>query len=219
LGIETLGRKYRSLVAVRIMIKFDEKRLIADLRKMPDQTCAAFAAAAATRQLCSYERTAKGERRKSRSRPREILNKLWDDLLKGAIDPGEWEALLREAEGLLIDEDDIAVIGGAWADDAIASLLYAIRSVLGEKSQEAAWAARRAYEAAYRAATRALKLKSIRPEDISAINSHSFVQRELARQADDLGSLRRGKIDEVRLRAFSDEILTAEEVKHIGLGA
>ena len=147
------------------------------------------------------------------------MNKLWDDLLKGAIDPGEWEALLREAEGLLIDEDDIAVIGGAWADDAIASLLYAIRSVLGEKSQEAAWAARRAYEAAYRAATRALKLKSIRPEDISAINSHSFVQRELARQADDLGSLRRGKIDEVRLRAFSDEILTAEEVKHIGLGA
>jgi hypothetical protein len=196
--------------------QYDEKSLIADLKTLSDLGCVAFAAAAATRQICSWERAATGVRRKSRSHPREILDRIWDDLLKESIDLGEWQALLRRVEKLLIDADDIPSIGGAWADDAIASVGYAIRSGLGEKAQEAAWAARRATEAAYSAATRVLKPKIIRPEDIPTIVSHSFVQRELGRQADDLQSLRQGKIDEVRLRAFRDEILTAEEVKRIG---
>ena len=112
---------------------------------------------------------------------------------------------------LLPEESDDWVIGHALADDALSSLAYAIRCLLTPEPQEAAWAARRAYEAADQSAIRVLGALAGSPNTEAAIKSHGFVQRELARQRMDLHLLRTDSVDEVQRKAFADQLLTAQE--------
>ena len=72
--------------------------------------------------------------------------------------------------GLLPAESDDWVIGNALADDALSSLAYAIRCSLTPEPQEAAWAARRAYEAADQAAMRVLGVQPGLPNTEAAIS-------------------------------------------------
>jgi hypothetical protein len=90
-------------------------------------------------------------------------------------------------------------------------MAYAIRCLLTPEPQEAAWAARRPYEAADQAAIRVLGVQPGLPNTEVAIKSHSFVQRELARQRQDLLLLHDDAIDDVQRQAFTDELLTEQE--------
>jgi len=110
------------------------------------------------------------------------------------------------------ESDDWATKKHALADDALSSLAYAIRCLLTPEPQEAAWAARRAYEAADQAAILVLGVHLGSPNAEAAIKAHSFVQRELARQQTDISLLRADSVDEVQRRAFAAELLTSEEV-------
>lgn len=193
------------------MYSFDENALTGELGVLSSRARIAFAAAAATRQLVNFERLARESDAGSAQRPREITVQLWTDLQAAAIDRATWSARLDEVMNLLPEESDDWVIGHALADDALSSLAYAIRCLLTPKPLEAAWAARRAYEAADQAAIRVLAVQPGLPNTEEAIKSHGFVQRELARQRSDLSLLRSDSVDEVRRQAFVDELLTEQE--------
>ena len=193
------------------MYSFDEGSLIGELAALSDRARTAFAAAAATRQLRNYERLAHAAQAASDQRPREIATQLWTDLRTSAFDRGAWSSTLDEVMTLLPEEGDDWGIGHALADDALSCLAYAIRCLLSPEPQEAAWAARRAYEAADQAAIRVLGVQPGLPNTEAAIKSHVLVQRELARQRDDLSLLRIDSVDEVQRQAFANELLTEQE--------
>jgi uncharacterized protein YjaG (DUF416 family) len=193
------------------MHSFDENLLVDELERLSSKSQIAFAAAAATRQLTNYERFARDLDISNGQRPREIATELWTDLQAGTIDSALWSARLDEVMGLLPEESDDWVIGHALADDALSSLAYSTRCLLSLKPQEAAWAARRAYEAADQAAICALGIQPGLPHTEAAIKSHEIVQRELSRQRRDLALLSVESIGEVQRQAFEDKFLTEEE--------
>ena len=201
------------------MHRFDENLLVNELGRLPSRARVAFAAAAATRQLSSYERFALGLGTESAQRPREITVQLWADLHAAEVDRAAWSARLDEVMGLLPEECDEWEIDHALADDALSSLAYAIRCLLTLKPQEAVWAARRGYEAADQAAIRILGVQPGLPNVEVAIKSHSVVQRELARQWNDLALLRAEAVDEVWRQAFADELLTEQEAASVTKGS
>jgi hypothetical protein len=187
------------------------KTLVGELATLPNRARIALAAAAATRQLGSYERLARTLSAESAQRPRELAVQLWADLRSESFARAEWAARLEEVMSLLREEGGDWTIVHALADDALSSMAYAIRCLLTPEPQEAAWAARRAYEAADKAAIRVLGVQPGLPNTEVAIKSHSFVQRELARQRQDLFLLHDDAIDDVQRQAFTDELLTEQE--------
>lgn len=193
------------------MYSFEENALVGELEALSSRSRIAFAAAAATRQLGSYERFAREWDAGSEQRPRAIAAQLWADLQAMMVDHAAWSERLSEVMGLLPEESDDWTIGHALADDALSSLSYAIRCLLTPEPQEAAWAARRAYEAADQAALRVLRVQPGSPDTEAVVVSHGFVQRELARQRNDLSLLCVDSIDEVQRQAFVDELLTQQE--------
>ncbi len=193
------------------MYSFDERALVGELHALSNRARIAFAAAAATRQLSSCERLARGSDAGIGRRPREIAVHLWTDLQSAVTDRTAWSKRLDEVMNLLPEESDDWVIGHALAEDALSSLAYAIRCLLSSSPQEAAWAARRAYEAADQAAVRVLDVQPGLPNTEAKIWSHQFVQRELARQRKDLSQLRTDLVCDVQRQAFADELLSDEE--------
>lgn len=193
------------------MHSFDESALVVELDGLSSQARIAFAAAAATRLLSSHERLARESDAGGEQRPREIAAQLWTDLQTVAVDRAAWSSRLDEVMNLLPEESDDWVVGHALVDDALSSLAYAIRCLLTPEPQEAAWAARRAYEAADQAAIRVLGVQPGLPNTEAAIKSHNFVQRELSRQRNDLSLLRADSIEEVQRQAFADELLSEQE--------
>jgi uncharacterized protein YjaG (DUF416 family) len=200
------------------MINFDESALVRELAELPSSAMAAFALAAATRQLGNYERFARELSAASGQRPREIATQLWTDLSIKPIDRDAWTRNLDEVTNLIPEECDDWGIGHALADDSLSSLAYAIRCFLKADPQEAAWAARRAYESADQSAICVLEVQPGLPSTEVAIMSHPLVQRELSRQQRDLALLRIGSIRELQECAWHEELLTEREAARVVLG-
>lgn len=193
------------------MDSFDENALVNELAVLSARARVAFATASATRQIGNYERFARELGIKTEHCPREIMTHLWSDLLVMTVDRSAWSERLEKVMSLLPEEDEDWVISHALADDALSSLAYSIRCLLKPDAQEAAWAARRAYEAADQAAIRLLALQPGLPDTEMKILSHDCVQRELARQRNDLALLRAESIEETQRQALQSELLTEEE--------
>jgi hypothetical protein len=203
------------MTEVNGMYRFDEVLLLDNIGALSSRSRIAFAAAAASRQLGHYERIAR-DRHHDRD-PRVIATQLWATLRADSIDHPSWVSALDEVLSLLPEEGDESVIEYALVDDALSSLAYAIRCLLDPEPQEAAWAARRAYEAADQAAICTLAVQGGSLDTSAVIQSHAIVQRELARQHNDLSLLRAGALDEVQRLAWANELLTDQEVKSLRL--
>lgn len=188
------------------MLRFDENALVGELSALSRSARIAFSAAAATRQLGSYERFDHDVR--SQKRPRELVVELWAAIQSSTVDHAAWSAKLEEVMALLPEDGDNLALEDALAEDALSSLAYAIRCLLNPEPQEAAWAARRAYEAADQAAIRLLGVQPGLPSAEAEVLSHAIVQREISRQQRDLSLLRSGSLEEVKRKAFEDELLS-----------
>lgn len=149
------------------------------------------------------------------SHPRKIVTELWETLKADTFESPAWTKCVDEILALLPEEDTQRWLQFSLADDALASLVYAIRFILTPDTQEVAWAGRRAYEAADQAALRRLDIRPATTEGELAVLSHPIVQRELARQRRDLDILRQGPeseaIEKLRALAFSETLLTDAE--------
>jgi uncharacterized protein YjaG (DUF416 family) len=193
------------------MLEFDEEATVRSLRALPAGGALAFAVAAAARQLAGYEKYARSIGEENPRRAAEIVDRLWKLVAARDFDRGEWRAKLDDVMSQIPSEDDTAGDDAAFADDALSSLAYAIRCLLSLDAQESAWSARRAYEAADRAAIRRLGIELDVPGVEATIRSHAIVQRELERQQRDLVLLRAGEIAAVRVCAASEALLTEAE--------
>jgi uncharacterized protein YjaG (DUF416 family) len=184
--------------------RFNERELAESIEGLPEPARAAFAAACAERLLPAYH---KFSARSNRGDPRileQILTRLWTDLSGEPMSEAETEAQIDACMGLIPQEDD-----GPWvaeqaaAEDAVAAIAYALRCRRSGLAKEAAWAARRAYEA--------LDDYVINHENVDTniagaeaqVLAHPLVQAELARQQQDLDDLLGGTINIDRLRERS----------------
>src|SRR5882724_3878028 len=129
-------------------LEFDEMELSERLEQLPRPLRAAFAAACAERLLPAYDRFSTQTKTGDALTLEQILRRLWIDLSGEAMSDEEVERQIQACMELIPKEDD-----GPWvpeqaaAEDAAAALAYALRCRQNGLAKEAAWAARRAYEA------------------------------------------------------------------------
>jgi uncharacterized protein YjaG (DUF416 family) len=120
----------------------------------------------------------------------QALEDLWTAVKGEGRSPESLESQQHVAEELVPHEDDRWVDECAYAENATAAVAYAIRSWLTGSAQEAAWAARQLYDALdYRVTNRDdLDLNAPRVHEL--IDADQLIQRELARQQNDVEVLR-----------------------------
>jgi len=185
-------------------LRFVEPQLREQLDRLPKEHRAAFAASCAERLFPAYERFSEEAGRGDPQTLRAALSRLWEDLACDPLSELELHASPKNCLALVPPEDE-----EPWAesqpsaDDAAAALVYALESRVKDDSQEAAWSARRAYDALDRF------LMSDQPGVIVTaaaehqVQEHPLVQAELARQRRDLDELlavRDGDVREVAAR-------------------
>lgn len=199
------------------MLAFDEPRLRKALSALPSRARLAFAVARATRQLSAYERFAELYPHNRPIRPRQIAASLWDKIQRSDLAVKGWPEVLDEVMALIPEEQPGHGFLDLIAQDSIASLAYAIRCLIFDDAQEAAWAARRAYEAADQAAIRSLNMAPATPGAEASILAHQFVQRTLASQNEDLALSTHQDIEALFRRSYSAPVFTRSELDHFAV--
>jgi len=171
------------------ILRYNEELLRTELDRIAMPLRVVFAAAAAERLLPAYVSFSHSAGRGNPNLLTEILDRLWRDIDGIKMDPEELQQNIDLSMKLIPEEDDLPwVLGQEWAEDAVVAVTYALRCRQSGKSQESAWAARRAYEA--------LDHFVINHEDIDPsvvgeerILSNPLIQDELMRQQRDLREL------------------------------
>jgi uncharacterized protein YjaG (DUF416 family) len=172
------------------LIRYDEQWLVRQLRQLPPELCVAFAAACAERLLPAYFSFAKQTGRGDPRRLAAILERLWADLQGNPMSAEELKASLDTCMSLIPQEDEEPwVEEQAYAEDAVVSLAYALRARQSGESQEAAWAARVAYETVDHYVINRVGIDTNQPSGEERVLSHGIVQAELARQRRDVEEL------------------------------
>ena len=198
---------------------FDKDKLVRQLKALGPTARTAFALSVATRQLRCFERAADRHGWEHAAEPRAIAERLWATLFTAGADHDDW----RTEEALVLSwiphvEDDDWTFQHAFVQEALSSLVYAIRSLRSSGPQEAAWAATAAYDAVDQATIWFLGIRPDSPEAEAKILSHPIVQRELGRQADAIRLLLAGLVADLRAAAFAQELITDDELLVIGEG-
>lgn len=176
--------------------RFDEPALLRALHALAPPVRVAFAAACAQRLSGAANAFWKDSPSASRSFD-ERLRAVWTSVASvaaGAAEPAALATAMQHAkvcEELSGDAEDADSEAAPYAADASAALAYAWRCLArGGECQEAAWAARRAYEAVNTVAVNSGLPADGRPENEARIDATRWVQNELERQARDLDVLR-----------------------------
>jgi uncharacterized protein YjaG (DUF416 family) len=168
---------------------FDEKKLVRELDQLPIWLRVAFATACAERLLPQF--VAYGHQaRISGEELAQILEAVWASAEAGEVRVPNLKETIERWLKLLPSEDEAAEAGVPFAMDAGAAAVYALRALSEGSSQEAAWAARRAYDAVDRFAQDSLDIDLERQDAEQQLLSFPAVQRELARQRRALDALR-----------------------------
>src|SRR5260221_8376497 len=182
------------------MLHYDESALVRDLARVSVKLRVGFAASCAERLYPAYAEFCRLSRRGNRAALAEVLDQVWQHLLGDEMSIEQIGLALRRCMALIPGEDDEPWIDEqAYADDAASAIAYTLRALEDGESQEAAWAARRAYEAADHHVSHRLGI-----EGESQVLSHPIVQAELSRQRRNLEELLGGRDESagpfVRLR-------------------
>jgi uncharacterized protein YjaG (DUF416 family) len=189
------------------VLRFDESALVKCLAQLPNEARVAFAALCAERQLPNYERFSAKSGTGNPRTLKEALLPIWAGLQGRRASANELEAILGRCMALIPGEED-ASEEAAYADDAVASVAYTIRALLTADPQEAAWAARRAYDAVDHFIANQLNQSIIERELEGAIAAHPLVQAELQRQQADLRDLQsagaQGQLSEKVISSLRD---------------
>jgi uncharacterized protein YjaG (DUF416 family) len=195
------------------MRKFDESRLVVDLDRLHIPLRVAFAAACAERQMPAYRLFEAQAGRVAPNALESALEEMWTEpsRTKNAID---LEHQIEAGMALIPQED---CIEGPWTQEATnaqnagMAVVYALRTKLTGEAQEAAWAARVAYEALDNFVINKDNIDTNRPGEELRVLSHPIVQAEFARQERDLRDLLAASgrefaevVKRVRNRAMAD---------------
>jgi uncharacterized protein YjaG (DUF416 family) len=169
-------------------LHFDEPELVRVLAQLPSQARVAFAALCAERQLPNYQRFSSRSESGDPGVLREALVAIWEDLQGREVGAAELGSILNRCLDQLPSEEDDSE-EAAYADAATAAVAYTIRARLTSEPQEAAWAARRAYDAVDHFVTGRLNPSILEHDLEGGMAAHPLVQAELQRQQADLRDL------------------------------
>jgi uncharacterized protein YjaG (DUF416 family) len=191
------------------ILSYNEELLAADLDRLAVPLRVVFAAACAERLKPAYEKFSKETGRGNPAKLAAILSQLWEDLEGNELSPSQLQEGIESCMELIPQEDD-----GPWipaqavAEDAAAALAYALRCRQSGEAQEAAWSARRAYEAVDHFVISREGIDVNRAESERVVLSDPIVQSELSRQRRDLNELRTAStadvVERIRSRARSE---------------
>jgi uncharacterized protein YjaG (DUF416 family) len=195
------------------ILQCDEDALSRQLEKLPSQLRVAFAAACAERQMPNYFRFTKATGRGTPECLVRALCDLWDEIEGRSVAESELRAQLDLCLRLFPEEEqgDSGRLGYI-AEDAVATVAYAIRARLESGVQDVIWASRRACEA-LDAYTGAGATPTFHGREAARRLSNPLLQAELRRQKADLTQLQEiaaGSLNEkagiagVRSRAQAD---------------
>jgi uncharacterized protein YjaG (DUF416 family) len=170
------------------MLEFQENSLLAKMQALSQKSRMAFALAASNRLLKCFDEFASEHNISNRAVPRLVAARLWEHLVDSRELPTNQQAneWLVEVMDLMPQENHQWSEALPLAEDAIASLAYVLRCLISGKAEEAAWAARRAYEAADQYAIQVLGLDLNDKGTEATILAARVVQQELIRQERDL---------------------------------
>lgn len=172
------------------IFRFDERQLVLTLERLSPRLRVIFAAACAERLLPAYEAFSSLTGRGDAGALTHLLAWLWESIASGQKPGSEADAKIDACMRLIPQEDE-----GPWveeqasAEDAGAAVAYALRCQKNGESQEAAWAARRAYEALDHYVISREDIDLSLPGAEARVLAHSLVQAELTRQYRDLADL------------------------------
>ena len=162
---------------------FDETVLISRLEALAPNARTAFALACARRLQPFLHSDSQTE-----ALVRESLALLEASVLDNALSQeGLREVLVRVEDSPELDADPVA------------STCFALRAWVHGASREAAWAARRAYDARDQMVWEELGLQFSDPGAEERVLAHPLIQHELRTQREDLNALAEGRIREVVL--------------------
>jgi uncharacterized protein YjaG (DUF416 family) len=172
------------------ILKLNGVSLKRELDRVAVKLHVVFAAAVAERLLPAY---ATFSHKTGRGNPHlltEILDRLWRDIDGAKMVPEELQQNIDLSMELIPQEDEEPWIPDqAWAEDAAAAVVFALCTRQNGKSQDAVWAARRAYDALDHFIT---TKEDIDPSTAGAeerILSNPLIQQEFMRQQRDLREL------------------------------
>lgn len=194
------------------MRKFDESSLILGLGKLPTSLRVAFAAACAERQMLAYRRFESDAGRGGPDGLETALLDVWEN--PGAVvEKSALSDQIDEIMGLIPTEGLVRhwTQTATNAQNAGMAVVYALRARLTGEAQDAAWAARVAYEALDNVVINGQDIDVNSAEARARVVAHPLIQAELARQERDLTELQRDdgrpvrtKIDALRARARAE---------------
>lgn len=188
--------------------RFDEQQLRARLTALPSKLRVVFAAACAQRLLPAYERYSGRRHSTEANEVAAMLERIWRDLGGDPVGAEELQRLVDHAMAIIPREDTNEwVPEQAAAEDAAAALAYALRCRQNGEAQEAAWAARRVYEALDHFVIERDDVDTNVPGAEDRVLSDPLIQAELERQHRDIDELLLAVADErvsARIRARAE---------------
>lgn len=171
--------------------KFDEQKLIAQLVRLPVPLRIAFAASCAERQMRSYRLFKAQWLRAAPDAMQGALDDIWNRPYE-VDDAGAFEEYV---EGLMALIPQEASMQNSWSQEATnaqnagMAVVYALRTMLRGEPQEAAWAARVAYEALDNFVINNEGIDPSTPGGQARVLMHPLIQAELRRQERDIQEL------------------------------
>jgi hypothetical protein len=198
------------------MFSYDKRGLLAKLAAMPPEGRLACATAAATRLMPASERFAFVAATGREGRARDIVAELWQCILTDDPAQQPWPAVLDEVMGMIPGKEVQGGLLTQMAEDALASLAYAIRCLLVNDPGQAESAVGREYDATDQAAIKLSGVVPNTPKKEAQLLAHPLIQRALARQQQDLLLLRKGDVAELLRQAVANPTFTEQELDRLG---
>ena len=171
------------------MLRFDETRLVSELKRLARSLRVLFAAACAERQMASYCRFLRHSKREGSDPLISALEDVWSNPSKA--DEHELQRQLTICMGIIPHEDLIQPWSeeATYAQNAAMSVAYALRARISGEAQEAAWSARVAYESLDHFIISKTSINTNLPGAEQRVVSHPVIQAELSRQSRDIEEL------------------------------
>ena len=191
--------------------------LKAALMTLPERTQAAFAAACAERLYPAYAAFMRASGRDDGGLVRQALDLAWSGAKAGVVQEDDPSSLVERCVALIPDGEAEDAIP-AHADDAIASVAYALQAAAGLDPGASGWAAQRVTDA-LDDFVRSNDVDATLPDPEQRVWEHPLIRTEISRREDDLRRLGSASdwpaaVDAVRASATAVSALPLERLDH-----
>jgi ferritin-like protein len=171
------------------MLRFDESRLVLEVRRLGSVKSIVFSASCATRLWATIQKCEIG-----RDNIREILSNgilnIWNSICSRNRDRIYFQKIIDSLISAIPNEDNgFSKNYYFLLEDAIAATAYTLRGIVIGEAQESVWAARRVYESLDRFETIRLGVREYDSLSESTILNSNLIQIELSRQQRDINEL------------------------------